>query len=95
MMASPKEQWRQQISDYDILFIKGGWLVDKSNRPLPFVNQENRGGRGICPPPSPTMTTRVKNTPWQIGLTALVKDCLENGVLPDELKLADASPVFK
>ena len=46
MIMSPKEQWRQQISDYDILFIKGGWLVDKSNRPLPFVNQENRGGWG-------------------------------------------------
>ena len=50
MMTSPKEQWRQHISDYDNLFIKGGWLVDKSNRPLPFVNQENRGGD---PPPSP------------------------------------------
>ena len=49
MMTSPKEEWRQQISDYDILFIKGGWLVDKSNRPLPFVNQENREG-GVIPP---------------------------------------------
>ena len=47
MMTSPKEQWRQQISDYDILFIKGGWLVDKSNRPLPFVNQENREGGAV------------------------------------------------
>ena len=44
MMMSPEEQWRHQISDYDFLFIKGGWLADKSNRPLPFVNQENRGG---------------------------------------------------
>ena len=24
MMRSSKEQWRQQISDYDNLFIKGG-----------------------------------------------------------------------
>ena len=47
MMMSPKEQWHQQISNNDILFIKGGWLFDKSNRPpLPFVNQENRGGGG-------------------------------------------------
>ena len=46
MMTSPKEQWYQQISDYDILFIKGGWLVGKSNRPLPFFNQENKGGAG-------------------------------------------------
>ena len=68
MMTSSKEQWRQQISDYEILFIKGGWLVDKSKRPLPFVSQENRGrggGVGIC---HPTMTTKVKNTPRQIGL---------------------------
>ena len=28
-------------------------------------------------------------------LTALVNDCLENGVFPGELKLADVSPVFK
>ena len=42
MMTSPKEQWHQQIRDYDILFIKGGWLGDKSNRPLPFSNQEKR-----------------------------------------------------
>ena len=34
-MTSPKEEWRYQISDYDISFIKGGWLVDKSNRPSP------------------------------------------------------------
>ena len=40
MMVSPKEQWRQQISDYGILFIKGGWFIDKSNRPLPFVSQD-------------------------------------------------------
>ena len=40
MMVSPKEQWRQQISDYEILFIKGGWFIDKSNRPLPFVSQD-------------------------------------------------------
>ena len=33
MMTSPKEQWPTQISDYDILFTKVGWLVDKSNRP--------------------------------------------------------------
>ena len=38
--------WRQQISDYDILLIEGGWLVEKSNRPLPFVNQKNRRGGG-------------------------------------------------
>ena len=44
MMTSPKEQWRQQISDYDILFIRGGLHVD--NRPLPFVNQKNREGGG-------------------------------------------------
>ena len=71
MMVSLKEQWCQQISDYDILFIKGGWLVDKSNRPLPFVNQENRGGgwQNLHPP---SMTTKVKNTPWQIGLTQWV-----------------------
>ena len=60
MMTLPKEKWHQQISDYHILFIKGGWLVDKSNRPLLFVNQENRGG--VKYPPS------VKNTPSQIGL---------------------------
>ena len=46
MMTSPKEQWHQQISDYDILFIKGGWLVGKSSRPLPFFNQENKGEGG-------------------------------------------------
>ena len=79
-MMSPKEQWRQQITDYDILFIKSGWLVDKCNRLLPFVNQENRG-RGEAgqnspspppppPPPPPPMTTKVKNTQWQIGLIA-------------------------
>ena len=33
MMTSPKEQWPTHISDYDILFTKVGWLVDKSNRP--------------------------------------------------------------
>ena len=54
MMTSPKEKGCHQISDYDILFIKGWWLVDKSNRPLPFVNQENRGGRGGNPPPHPS-----------------------------------------
>ena len=61
MMTSPKEQQRQKISNYDILFIKGGSLVDKSNRPLPFVNQENRN------PPSPH-DYKGQNTPWQIGL---------------------------
>ena len=44
MMTLPKEQWRQQISDYNIFFIKSGRFVDKSNRTLPFINQENRGG---------------------------------------------------
>ena len=33
MVASQKEQLRQQISDYGILFIKGGWHVDKSEKP--------------------------------------------------------------
>ena len=33
MMKSPKDQWPTQISDYEILFTKVGWLVDKSNRP--------------------------------------------------------------
>ena len=50
MMTLPKEKWRQQISDYEILFIKVGWLVDKSNRPLPFVNEEDRGRRGESAP---------------------------------------------
>ena len=66
MMTLPKEKWRQQISDYEILFIKVGWLVDKSNRPLPFVNEEDRGRRGGNPPLS--LTTKVKYTPWQIEL---------------------------
>ena len=34
-----------QISDYVILFIKGGWRVGKSNRPLPFVNQDPMANR--------------------------------------------------
>ena len=55
MMTSPKEKSRQQISDYDIFFIKGGWLVDKSNKPLPFVNQENKEeGVESTPPPLPS-----------------------------------------
>ena len=29
------------------------------------------------------------------NLTALLNECLEKGVSPDELKLADVSPVFK
>ena len=75
-MTSPKEKWRQ-LSDYEILLIKGGWLVAKSNRPLPFVNQENRkgvgwGAKSSSPPPHPhdhegkkTMTSRVKlNLIW-------------------------------
>ena len=67
MMTSPEEQWRQQISDYDILFMKGGWLVDKNNRPLPFVNQENRGAGGQnCPPPHPWL--RRSNALWQKAL---------------------------
>ena len=72
MMTSPKEQWCYQVSDYDILFIKGGWLVDKRNRPLPFVNEENKGygGGGWIPllPLSPWLW-RSKIPPWQIGLT--------------------------
>ena len=42
-----KEKWRHQIPDYDILFMISGWLVDKSNRPLPFVNQEKDGGEPL------------------------------------------------
>ena len=61
MMTSPKEQWYQQISDYDILFIKGGWLVGKSNRPLPFFNQGNKGGWGHdYKDQKYSMTNRVK-----------------------------------
>ena len=67
MMTSPKEQWRQQISDYEILFIKDEWRGGKSNRSLPFVNQENRRGGGQVGGGIPPMTTKVKNTPWQIG----------------------------
>ena len=56
----------QQISDYDILFIKGGSLFDKSNRPLPFVSQENRGRGGaeppLCIPPPPPLISNVFNT---------------------------------
>ena len=86
-MRSPKGQSCQQISDYDILFIKSGWLADKSNRPLPFVNQENRGAwvgrRGwIHPPPTPPTPPTPndyegQNIPWQIGL----RSCLPS--LPD------------
>ena len=84
-MRSPKGQSCQQISDYDILFIKSGWLADKSNRPLPFVNQENRGalvgGRGwIHPPPTPAPPSNDyegQNIPWQIWL----RSCLPS--LPD------------
>ena len=75
MMTSPKEEWRQQRSDYDILFIKGGWLVDKSNRPLLFVNQENKGEEGD---PPHCITTKVKNTPWQIGLKLLQGEVQQN-----------------
>ena len=68
MMTSEKGKWRQEISDYDILFIKAGWLVNQNNRPLLFVNQESNGGglgRNLF---SSHMTRKVKNTPWQIGL---------------------------
>ena len=49
MMTSPKEKY-QQISDSDILLIKGGWLVDKSNRPLSINRTE---GERILPPSPP------------------------------------------
>ena len=83
MMTSPKEEGRQQISDYDILFIKGWWLVDKSNSPLPFVTQENRGGMRGNPPPHPPhdyegqkypVTNRV-NT-WFVLVFSLYKSSL-------------------
>ena len=54
-MTSPKEQWRQQISDYDILFIKGGWwLVDKSNSlyHLSIKRTEGKGRGGRIHPPT-------------------------------------------
>ena len=44
-----KRKMTSAKSDYNILFIKGGWLVDKSNRRLTFVNQENREGRVWIP----------------------------------------------
>ena len=58
-MTSAKGKSHLQTSDYDILFIKGGWLVDKNNIPVPNFNQDNKegqggGGVGICshlPPP--------------------------------------------
>ena len=43
-MTSEKGKWRQEISDYDILFIKAEWFVNQNNRPLPFANQESNGG---------------------------------------------------
>ena len=59
MMMSPKEQWCLQVPDYDISFIKGGWLVDKSNRVLSFVNQEKKGVGAEST--SPPMTMKVKS----------------------------------
>ena len=54
------------------MFIKGGWPVDKSNRPLPFVNQGNRGVKRNCLPPLThgyegqkcPMRNRVNRTSW-------------------------------
>ena len=75
MMTSQKEEWRQKISDSDSLFIKRGWLVDKSNRPLPFVNQENRRFPHSAPPIPITM--KAENTPWQIGLNVVTPKTLD------------------
>ena len=52
--------------DFDLLSIKVGWLVDKSNsnRPLPFVNQEKGGGGGkVKPALPPTYDYKGQNTP--------------------------------
>ena len=56
MMTSPKEQQRQQIYYSGILFIKGGWPVDKSNRPL-WTGGGGGGGGGGGPPPPPPHTS--------------------------------------
>ena len=45
-MTSAKGKSHLQTSDYDILFIKGGWLVDKNNIPVPNFNQDNKEGQG-------------------------------------------------
>ena len=77
-------------------FVHKRWMTCWQKQQTSTIRQSReQRGEGNLPAPLPHHDYEGQNTPWQIGLTALVKDCLENGVLPDELKLADASPVFK
>ena len=61
--TSAKGKSHLQTSDYDILFIKGGWLVGKNNIPVPNFNQDNKEGGLESAPPLPPPWLEKSNIP--------------------------------